>query len=276
MQAVNATLTQRLKNTVRYGVVAWLCVALPAWAQGLHTPFSELLAVHVKPINDGHSTEVDYRALAKSKAQLTAYLSSLADIKQSEFERWSEAEQLAFLINAYNGYTLALILEHYDDITTIKDIGGFFSSPWKQAVAPLLGKARTLDEIEHSLIRGDNRYNEPRIHFAVNCASVGCPALRNEAYTAQQLDTQLQHQTQRFLTDNSRNYVSGNVLHLSKIFDWYQQDFEQGFRGTHTVQEFVALYAAALPLDESQVKRLQNNAFTLAYTDYNWALNDTK
>ena len=250
-------------------------LAPPLFAQThLHTPFDELLQKHVVTINDGKSTQVDYAELAKDKTKLEAYLSALAAIDIATFEEWSQGKQLAFLINAYNTYTLALIIEHYPDIGSIRDIGGFFSSPWKQAFAPLLGKTRTLDNIEHGLIRGDNKYQEPRIHFAVNCASIGCPALREEAYTEAKLSQQLESQTQRFLSDNSRHYIEGNTLKVSKIFDWYRDDFEAPWRGATSLNGFLLLYVSAFDLTEAQQRALRAGTLNIEFSDYDWALND--
>lgn len=279
-QCLNARLTHQVTpmKAIVKGLTAVLFVTMapPSWGQTLHTPFSELLASHVKPTDDGFSTQVDYSGLALEKVKLYQYLSSLAAIDKDEFDEWSQPKQLAFLINAYNGYTLALILEHYGEIESIRDVGGFFSSPWKQKIAPLLGEIYTLDDIEHTLIRKDDRYNEPRIHFAVNCASVGCPSLRQEAYTEDALESQLDEQTRLFLADQSRNDITDKVLYLSKIFDWYHEDFEKGFQGAHSVQAFIALHANTLSLTPLQVKKLANDAFEVKYTEYNWALNDTK
>ena len=200
-------------------------------ANSLHEPFSALLSEHLKTIDNGASTQVDYHGFKQDRERLTQYLNSLAKVEKSTFDGWSKADQLAFLINAYNAYTVDLILTEYPKIESIRDLGGFFSSPWKKEIAPLLGKTRTLDEIEHELIRGQNEttegYNEPRIHFAVNCASIGCPALREEAYVGARLDSQLDAQTKRFLADTSRNRMNGNTLKLSRIFDWYSEDFEK-------------------------------------------------
>ena len=253
-----------------------LCfVATPSFAQiNLHAPFDQLLQKHVVAINDGKSTQVDYAALAKDKSELDGYLSALAAIDTATFAGWNNDRQLAFLINAYNAYTLALIIEHYPDIGSIRDIGGFFSSPWKQAFAPLLGKTRTLDNIEHGLIRGDNKYQEPRIHFAVNCASIGCPALREEAYTEAKLSQQLESQTQRFLSDNSRHYIEGNTLKVSKIFDWYRDDFEAPWRGATSLNGFLLLYVSAFDLTEAQQRALRAGTLNIGFSDYDWALND--
>ena len=248
--------------------------------EGLHSTFDNLLSEYVTPISNGTSTQVNYDGFKKERTRLNEYLAQLAKVKQSTFDSWSENKQLAFLINAYNAYTIELILTEYPDIDSIRDLGSFFSSPWKKEIAPLLGENRTLDEIEHELIRGTNQsskiYNEPRIHFAVNCASVGCPALREEAYTGDKLDEQLEAQTKRFLADASRNKMSDNTLHLSKIFDWYREDFDRengSWRGTSTLNAFILLYKDAMQLTEAQVSALKNDTADIEYLDYDWALN---
>ncbi|MBJ2130241.1 DUF547 domain-containing protein [Alteromonas sp. IB21] len=258
----------------------------------LHEPFSALLSEHVKTIDNGASTQVNYDGFKQNRARLTQYLNSLAKVEKSTFDSWSKADQLAFLINAYNAYTIDLILTQYPDLDSIRDLGGFFSSPWKKEVAPLLGKTLTLDEIEHEFIRGQSQntkgYNEPRIHFAVNCASIGCPALREEAYVGEKLDSQLDAQTQRFLADTSRNRMDGNTLKLSKIFDWYGEDFEnnagreseswQGAKNVNTenLSQFLLLYKDALNLSEPQVLTLEQEKAEIEFLDYDWALNDTQ
>lgn len=261
-------------------------------ADSLHEPFSELLSEHVKTIDNGASTQVDYHGFKQDRERLTQYLNSLAKVKKSTFDGWSKADQLAFLINAYNAYTVDLILTEYPKIESIRDLGGFFSSPWKKEIAPLLGKTRTLDEIEHELIRGQSQnakgYNEPRIHFAVNCASIGCPALREEAYVGAKLDSQLNAQTKRFLADTSRNRMDGNTLKLSKIFDWYSKDFEnnanrkseswQGAKNVNTenLSQFLLLYKDALSLSSQQVSVLEQDTAELEFLNYDWALNATQ
>ena len=248
--------------------------------EGLHSTFDNLLSEYVTPISNGTSTQVNYDGFKKERTRLNEYLAQLAKVKQSTFDSWSKNKQLAFLINAYNAYTIELILTEYPDIDSIRDLGSFFSSPWKKEIAPLLGENRTLDEIEHELIRGTNQstktYNEPRIHFAVNCASIGCPALREEAYTGDKLDEQLEAQTKRFLADASRNKMSENTLHLSKIFDWYREDFDResgSWRGTSTLNAFILLYKDAMQLTEAQVTSLEKNTADIEYLDYDWALN---
>lgn len=242
--------------------------------QGLHELWDTLLKRHVVAINNGHSTEADYEGFGKESNVLKQYLSQLAGVTEAQFNRWSKNDQLAFLINAYNAYTVELILSRYPDLSSIRDLGGFLSSPWKQDIGPLLGKERTLDEIEHQLIRGENKYHEPRIHFAVNCASVGCPALREEAYTGEKLDRQLAEQTQRFLSDRSRNHIDDETLTVSKIFDWYRDDFEMGWQGRTRLADFLALYHEALSLTSAQTDALVKGKIDIEFADYDWSLND--
>ncbi|AUC90275.1 DUF547 domain-containing protein [Alteromonas sp. MB-3u-76] len=242
----------------------------------LHDKYNSLLNTHVVTINDGASTQVNYEGFKRDQKALSDYLNQLAAVPPKTFGSWDENTQLAFLINAYNAYTINLILTEYPSLDSIRDLGGFFSSPWKKDIAPLLGKSRSLDDIEHNLIRGDNKYSEPRIHFAVNCASVGCPALREEAYIGEQLDKQLEDQTKRFLGDSTRNTMKDKTLYLSKIFTWYEGDFEKNWKGTSTVKEFIVLYREAMSLNQSQVDAITSGEVEVDYLDYDWSLNDVK
>lgn len=244
-----------------------------AQAQNMHEGWNALLNNHVVAINHGHSTEVDYAAIKAKHSELKSYLDSLSAVTQNEFDTWEKPKQLAFLINAYNAFTVELILTKYPNLKSIKDLGSFFSSPWSKEFVPLLGKTRSLDDIEHGLIRGSRKYNDPRIHFAVNCASIGCPALREEAYTATDLESQLQAQTVRFLSDTTRNIAQDNTLSVSSIFKWYGEDFEKGFKGANTLQQFFLQYPKALKLIPAQQKALKNNNMKVKFLDYNWDLN---
>ncbi len=255
-------------------VLAALCLwLLPSQVQAFdHQPYSDLLQQVV--VTKGFTTQVDYQRLQHQQQALQAYLQRLSAITPSEFASWSAAERLAFLINAYNAWTLELVLSRYPNLDSIKDLGRFWQTPWQQDFIPLLGKTRSLDEIEHQMIRGPAGFNEPRIHFAVNCASIGCPALREEAYTAAQLERQLTEQTERFLKDSSRNTVKGNTLYLSAIFKWYNDDFTQPWRGSNSLQGFLAQYADALSLTLAQQEALQQGTLKVRYLAYDWALND--
>ncbi len=282
--AVNMVTAPQLKvleYTRRVSLALVVVTALSSFsshAQNLHSDWHNLLKKHVITINNGHSTAVDYAAIKRDHAQLKHYLDALTAVTQSEFDAWQKPKQLAFLINAYNAFTVELIVSNlankkYHNLKSIKDLGSFFSSPWRKKFVPLLGKTRSLDDIEHGLIRGSGNYNDPRIHFAVNCASISCPALREQAYTANELEYQLHQQTVRFLSDTTRNFAQGNTLNISAIFKWYGDDFAQGFNGANTLQQFFLQYSDALKLIPAQQKALKNDDMKVKFLDYNWDLN---
>lgn len=238
-----------------------------------HTSWQSLLQRHVDDLRGGQATEVDYAGFSQQRDDLKTYLNQLADVSQKQFDQWEKPGQLAFLINAYNAWTIELILTRYPELDSIKDLGSLFSSPWKKEFIPLLGEVRSLDDIEHGLIRGSGRYNEPRIHFAVNCASIGCPALARTAYTGDQLEQQLEQATQGFLMDRTRNRLNDDELEVSSIFKWYREDFEQGWRNTDSLAAFLALYSDALGLTQEQRLRLQQNKTDIDFLSYDWKLN---
>ncbi len=240
-----------------------------------HAAWTALLRTHVRWQHEGHASTVDYVGLSGDRERLDAYLQALARIERRVFERWDRDRRQAFLINAYNAWTVRLILDHYP-IASIKDIGGWFSSPWKQPLADLLGERRSLDDIEHRLLRGAPDFDEPRIHFAVNCASIGCPALRPEAYEAGRLDAQLADQTRRFLGDRSRNRYDaarGRLL-VSKLFDWYADDFTAAGSALAPPLGFLARHAATISDDVEARRRLQDGTLAIGFLDYDWSLND--
>lgn len=239
-----------------------------------HGSWNRLLQRHVVQMRDGHATALDYTAMQRDRPQLKAYLAHLSAVKKAEFDRWPADEQLAFLINAYNAWTVELVLRGYPDIGSIKDLGSLFRTPWNKAFVSLFGQEVSLDHIEHKLIRGSGRYREPRIHFAVNCASVGCPALRAEAYTGAQLEAQLEEQTRLFLTDHVRNRLDGTVLKISKIFHWYREDFERGWGGYWSLRQFLATHASQLGLSAAELQYLNADKLDIEYLDYDWRLND--
>ena len=241
-----------------------------------HGAWTQLLKRHVLLLSDSKASQVRYAGMATDRANLKRYLQSLSLVEQATFDSWSPTQQQAFLINAYNAFTVELILTRYPDLKSIKDLGSVFSSPWKLQWVALLGRKLSLDEIEHGLLRKPGAYDEPRVHFALNCASVGCPMLREEAYVANRLELQLSQQTQRFMSDRSRNRWNHAAarLELSKIFDWYGKDFRQGYKGIASLEAFVASHAdflADAPTDRAQ---LRSGRFEIAFLDYDWSLND--
>jgi len=232
-----------------------------------------LLKAHVSSLRNGQATQVDYAAFARERNQLKQYLAGVSGVTTSDFERWEPPAQLAFLINAYNAFTVELVLTGYPDVASIKDLGSLLRSPWKKRFIPLLGDTRSLDDIEHGLIRGSGRYNEPRVHFALNCASIGCPALRAEAFTGERLDAQLEDAAHAFLSDRTRNRLDGKALQVSSIFKWYRGDFEKGWRGADNLAMFLLLYRQPLGLDDNAANRLRAGEMKIHFLDYDWGLN---
>lgn len=257
----------------------------PANAQSFdhsHAEWTVLLKKHVAwksqaGANAG-ATTVSYKGFKQDRVALGAYTKTLSAVVQTDYNRWTRAQKQAFLINAYNAYTVELIVSKYPNLKSIKDLGSVVSSPWSKRLYPLLGKQRSLDDIEHVMLRGAPDFNEPRIHFAVNCASIGCPALRPEAFTALNLTAQLEDQTRKFMQDRSRNRFSRNeeALYVSRIFDWYRSDFEKGHLDARTLPAFLARYAGSLGLTVAEKKALITGDLDVEFTEYDWSLNDKK
>lgn len=203
---------------------------------------------------------VNYKAFLKDKAELDAYLKTLSD--NAPQSNWSTSEQKAYWINAYNAFTVSLILQHYP-VKSIKDIAGNIykiNTPWDIRFINIGGKKYDLNNIEHGILR--KRFDDPRIHFALVCASISCPRLRNEAYTASKLDAQLEDAGKEFLNDKSKNKISAGKAELSKYFSWYKGDFTKN----GSLADFINKY--------SQTKI--NGDTKISYLDYNWNLNEQK
>jgi hypothetical protein len=243
-----------------------------------HSVWNGLLQNHVQMINHGQASQVDYGGFLQKRAVLHTYLSQLSAVSANEFSTWSKPERLAFLINAYNAYTVDLILTRYPKLDSIKDLGSLLQSPWKKSYVPLFGKMLSLDDIEHGMIRKPGDYNEPRIHFAVNCASIGCPGLLNEAYIGSKLEAQLETVTRAFLADRSRNRYNATTgrLEVSKIFDWYREDFERGWKGWHKLDQFFTHYADSLTDTPEAKASIIPGSIKIKFLDYDWALNKKK
>lgn len=237
--------------------------------------WNSLLQRCVRPVDNDHSTAVDYNCFSSHEDELDGYLDALSEISETVLLSQDKGEQLAFLINAYNAWTLKLILGDWPEVESIRDLGSFLRSPWKKPFIPLLGKLVSLDDIEHGMIREAGRFDDPRIHFAVNCASVGCPALRRDAYIGETIDTQLEEQAKSFLADPSRNRLRDGVLEVSSIFKWYRDDFEKGWRGLDSLEDFLQSYGASLRLTSEQRAQLSSGDMDLEFLDYDWQLNST-
>jgi hypothetical protein len=272
-------------------VAALLLFAFPpgnATAQGFdheHTAWDALLKRHVLLIDGGKASRVRYDGFARDRVALKSYLASLSGVSAQQFSSWSKAQRMAFLINAYNAFTIEKILARYPDIRSIWDFGKLFGNPFKDEFFTLFGQPYSLDRIEHGTLRAPGAYDEPRVHFAVNCASVGCPMLREEAYVAGRLDAQLEDQTRRFLSDRSRNRFDPGRgrLEVSKIFDWYEIDWTSGYRGfkgtsppIRSREAFLAEYAELLAEAAEDQGMIRARKAPLGFLDYDWALNDVK
>lgn len=240
-----------------------------------HAAWTALLAPQVLLLRGGQASQVRYGGLAAERPALKRYLDSLSAVSQAAFYGFSKPQQQAFLINAYNAFTVELILTRWPDLKSIKDLGSLLSSPWKPKWIPLLGGKVSLDDIEHAMLRQRGRYDEPRVHFAVNCASVGCPMLREEAFVADRLEAQLEQQTQRFMADRTRNRynVQRGRLELSKIFDWYGEDFTLGHQGIRSLAQFAGQHAERLADAPADRDKLRAGGLELRFLDYDWALN---
>lgn len=228
-----------------------------------HSAFDALLHAHVK------GGMVDYDAFAKAP-EFKSYLAKLAATDPATLPK---PEQLALWYNAYNAFTIQLINSH-GERKSIRNINKTFGvkayGPWKEKLAVVGGKAYGLDEIEQDIIR--KQYQEPRGHFALVCAAMGCPPLRNEAYVASRLDAQLDDQARTFLRlspSKNRVDVASRTVFVSPIFVEFR-DYIKDFGGSHaTVGKFIATYYA--PGAERDL--LNSGDFTVKVTNYDWTLN---
>jgi hypothetical protein len=243
-----------------------------------HAAWTALLKKHIVLLRNGQASQARYAGFAQDREALKAYLASLGAVPKAAFDGWSKPQQMAFLINAYNAHTVELILTRYPDLKSIKDFGSFLNNPWKQKIAPLLGTTMTLDGIEHDTLRKRGVYDDPRIHFAVNCASIGCPMLREEAFVAERLEAQLAEQAKRFMSDRTRNRYDAakQRLEVSKIFDWYGEDFKLGHKGVDSLEGFVATYADQLAEAPADRDAIRARKVAIQHLDYDWNLNDVK
>jgi hypothetical protein len=204
---------------------------------------------------------VNYKGLKADQAGLNQYLERIS--KNPPANSWSKADQMAYWINAYNAYTIRLVLDYYP-LKSIKDIGSsikipFVTTPWAAKFFSIGGKKMSLDNIEHGTLR--KKFNEPRIHFALVCASISCPRLRNEAYTGEQLERQLDEQGRDFLNNPANNKIGKDGAKLSKYFDWYKGDWSENGQ---SVVKWVNKYSTT---------RIDQNT-KIDFLDYNWNLNE--
>lgn len=264
---------------VRVVLFCFLTLSLAQFSLAMpfdHSSWAVLLQSNVREIDNGKATQVDYKGFLDDESLLDSYLQKLSIVNRDEFDGWSGKEQLAFLINSYNSWTIKLILTKYPELSSIKDLGSIFRSPWKKEFITLFGKNLSLDYIEHEIIRGSGRYKDPRIHFAVNCASIGCPALRGEPYLGSEIEAQLADATALFLQDRTRNRLYKGVLEVSSLFKWYKEDFQKGWLGVNSLEQFFAKYAKELGLTSEEAEAVRGGKIQISFLKYDWALNSTR
>ncbi len=219
-----------------------------------HQLWDALLKKHVRA--DGL---VNYKGFVKDSARLNQYLDLLASAHPQA--SWPRAEQMAYWINAYNAFTVKLIVDYYP-VQSIKDIKKgipFVNTVWDIKFINIQGKTYDLNNLEHGILRP--QFKDARIHAAINCASISCPRLHNEAFTAAKLEQQLETVTRSFINDPVRNRVSPDMAELSAIFNWFSGDFK---RDAGSVRDFVNKYARSKMRETAKI----------TYLDYDWSLNE--
>lgn len=230
--------------------------------------YAEVLAAYVD-----EQGLIDYAGLQQDRGGLDQFNASMGAVSQETFNSWSENERLAFLINAYNAFTLQSIIDQQPLKSSIRDIPGV----WRIRTFNVAGESKTLDNIEHDTIRKD--FAEPRIHSALNCSAISCPVLRQEPYTAEQLDQQLEEQVYRWLLSPEGIQIDREAgeVKISSIFDWFGEDWidafsvDSGFDGSDKQRaslNFISQY-----LSEEDAEYLQAGGYRVKYLNYNWDLN---
>ncbi len=243
-----------------------------------HQKFDALLKKHVQ------SGWVDYKSILAQATPFYDYLSSLAAVQEHDIKTWTKEQRLTFWINGYNAFTIQAIIERYP-ITSRSFVGLLFpqnsilqiAGVWSELVFDIAGQRLTLDQIEHEILR--KKFVEPRIHFAIVCASRSCPPLRSEAYRPDILERQLDDQTREFINDPQRGVkrdAKRKRISISKIFKWFKEDFTEGLHNVsnHTKQDISPLLAYIRPYYAT--RQLQDTLdVRVTYLFYDWRLNDS-
>lgn len=210
-----------------------------------HSAWNMMLNKHVST-----SGTVDYASF-KSDPNFERYISIL-ESANPEDATWSTNDKKAFWINVYNSFTIKLILDNYP-VKSINDI----KSPWDKKFISINGVNYSLNQVENEILRP--KFNDPRVHFAINCASISCPKLHNQAFTAENLNEKLEKLTKEFVNDKNMNELSASSVKVSKIFDWYAVDFKNG----GTLIDWLNKYSNSTINSDAKI----------SYKSYNWGLN---
>jgi len=278
---------------------AWLARADAQSPRSQPTPQAPLSASSAKSIYSVDAVDalfhdfvdgqggVDYKRLKAQRADLDAFVASLAGLDPATIASWTAPERIAFWVNAYNTITLQRIVDHYPihrgslvaslrfPENSIRQIEGV----WDNLSTSIAGRDMTLDHIEHEILRKD--FREPRIHAALVCAAKGCPPLRAEAFIAARLDKQLDDQSRRFLASPKRFKVDRQkkIVRLSPLLKWYAEDFVAAYNTDGSLQGHSAALCATLDYASRYVapkdaQFLRTQSYTVEYSDYDWSLNE--
>lgn len=205
--------------------------------------------------------KVNYKGFIRDSLQLNKYLKLISSTPPNA-DKWSSEDQIAYWINAYNAFTVQLIIRNYP-LKSIKEIGGkipFINSSWDIKFITIGGEKFDLNNLEHGILRKD--FVEPRVHFALNCASISCPKLRNEAYTGAKLNAQLDDQAKAFINNPAKNKIgNGQDIKISKLFTWFEGDFK---KKSPSIPAFLSKYSKVKVSEKAKID----------YLDYNWNLNE--
>lgn len=251
---------------MKYTVVSFLLMltisSCAIHIHGKEKPFSFEQWTSLLQKNVNEEGLVDYKGFIKDKELLQSFLDKLT--ANPPAKNWTDNEKIAYWLNAYNAFTIKLIIDHYP-VKSIKDLGPkhqiiFINTPWDIKFFKIGHKTMTLNRIEHRILRSE--FKEPRIHFALNCASLSCPKLRREAYTGSKLDEQLTDQAKEFLRDKTRNQPHEKDPKLSAIFDFYGSDMRK-WSGKSLI-DYINQYSPVKINEDANIE----------YLDYNWNLNE--
>jgi hypothetical protein len=213
-----------------------------------HEMWDQLLKKYVS-----QEGKVDYKGMKAEQGKLRSYLDLLSN--HAPAEQWGKNEQEAYWINAYNSFTVELILENYP-VKSIRDLKN--GKPWDNAFIEIGEQKYSLNDIENNILR--KKFSDPRVHFAINCASKSCPKLMNSAYTPEKLEIQLDAMAKAFINDPLKNKIASDKIEISQIFDWYRQDFIR----SGSVVDFLNTYSSIKITSDAQV----------SYMNYDWSLNE--
>ncbi len=273
-----SALTRTVGIGLAYVVIA-LALLLPASAGDLdedfavnnpnatmtvdHSAWDRILAAYAVASPDGINRFAYGRVTGADKQALKAYLTRLEGVRVTAL---APQEQRAFWINLYNALTIDVVLDHYP-VRTIRDIGGgiFSFGPWKKELVAVEGRKLSLDNIEHDILR--KVWKDPRVHYAVNCASIGCPNLMAKAFTGAALDKMLNQGAHDYINHPRGVRIEGGRLRLSEIYSWYRKDF-----GTNDAEVLRHLSTYAEPALKKQLAGIES----IAGYDYDWSLNEAK